>query len=448
MRALALFILMIFMVALIHFTGAAGADPMPQTILAFGFLIFAGYIAGCYAVKIGLPQISGYLIAGIVCGPYALRLVSYEIVLQLKLIDDLALALIAFTAGGEIKISRMRRCVLSIFSISIAQIIAIFAVVAVGSYLVLHFFNPFLMSTKILMVISGLIGTISAACSPATAIAVIIGTRSRGRMTDITIGVTIIKDVIVLLFFTLALAVGFAVSRGEIIEGSLIGKTLLMMFLSVLAGAAVGGGIVALLKFVRREIALFIITISLAVVFISELLGLHFIPICLMAGFLVENFSSLGDRLVGAIERTSMTVYIIFFAMAGVAIDFAALLQMWPYALAIVFLRLLGTALGTYIGGGIGRESDVLKKFGWMGFLSQVGVGLGFVVLVSRAFPEWGNTFRTIMLAVIAINQIIGPIALKVMLGLAGETAERHIEMLIRPKKRRNISQMMPIRQR
>jgi len=435
MRVLALVMLMVFMLVLKYVVGAVGADPMPRVILAFGFLIFAGYIAGCYAKKIGLPQITGYLLAGIICGPYVLRLVEYETVLQLRIVDNLALALIAFTAGGEIKLARIRKCALSVFSISVLQTVAIFLLVAGGSYLVMSIFNPFGLSKDVSMLAAIFMGAISAACSPASAIAVIVGTRSRGRVTEIAISVSVIKDMLVLLGFTLALAAGYAVTTGAGVKGAMLGNTLLMMLISLLAGCAAGGFIVAILRFVRREVVLFIITISLAIVFVSELLDLHFILICLMAGFLVENFSSLGDRLVGAIERTSMTVYIIFFAMAGVAIDFAALWQMWPYALALVLLRLGGTALGTTLGGMIGGEGAILRKYGWMGFMSQAGVSLGLVTLVARTFPDWGQTFTTIMIATIAINQIAGPVVLKILLGMAGETAERHIESIIRPYK-------------
>jgi len=207
---------------------------------------------------------------------------------------------------------------------------------------------------------------------------------------------------------------------------------LLMVLMSLFAGLAAGALIAYLLKYVREEVVLFVLTMSLAVVFISQYFELHFILICLIAGFLVENFSGLGERLVGAIERTSMAVYIVFFAIAGASIDFAALKQMWPCALLFVVLRLAGTGVGTMFGGRIGNESSIFKRYGWMGFVSQAGVSLGLVTLVARAFPDWGQTFRTIMIAAIAINQILGPVTLKILLGQAGETAEQHMVSLIR----------------
>ncbi|MBT3181842.1 MAG: cation:proton antiporter [Deltaproteobacteria bacterium] len=442
MRVLVLFFLMLSMLTLKYLMGATGADPMPRAILAFGFMIFAGYIAGCYVVKIGLPSISGYLLAGIICGPELLNLVDHGTVLQFGIVEDLALALIAFTAGGEIKLSKFKKCALSILSISVLQAVLIFAIVMGGSYLAMYHINSFGLLTRDLIVVSIMLGAVAVACSPATTIAVIVGSRSKGRITDITIGVTVIKDVLVFLGFTMALAIAYAIKVGGTLKGGVIGEALIVIALSLIGGVAVSVVVGLYLKYIRREFVIFVVTVSLGIVFLSKLLGFHYLLSCLMAGFLVENFTSLGDRLVGAIERTSMAVYIIFFALAGAMIDFTAIRTMWPYALGIVFLRVLGTAVGTYAGASIGKEGRLLKRYGWMGFVSQAGVGLGLVVTVARVFPEWGATFRTVMIAAITINQLIGPITLKLLLNKASETSEKHLEEVIAPlvKKVQGIS--------
>jgi len=199
MRVIVLFFLMVSMLALKYLMGATGADPMPRAILAFGFLIFAGYIAGCYVVKIGLPSISGYLLAGIICGPDLLSLVDHETIIQFGVVEDLALALIAFTAGGEIKLSKFRKCALSIISISVLQAVLIFAVVMAGSYFAMYYINSFGLFTRDMLIVSIMLGAVCVACSPATVIAIIVGTRSKGHVTDVSIGVTVVKDVLVFL---------------------------------------------------------------------------------------------------------------------------------------------------------------------------------------------------------------------------------------------------------
>lgn len=431
MRALALILLMGLMLALKEFLGAAGADPMPRAILVFGFLIMAGYLGGCYISKLGLPSITGYMLAGIVCGPYVLGFVRLETVLQFKLLEDLALALIAFTAGGELKKSRIVKSWKSILSISFFQIAVVFTCVSVGFYHIAAYFRPLDVSDGQLMIVSGFVGVIASACSPASAVAVVVGTRSKGHITDLIMGVTVLRDLIVLIGFTIAIAVFYANTTGEGSYVPTIGSALFRLILSIFIGCSVGFIIGGLLGLLRREVVMFVITVALVIVFIAELLDLDYLLICLVAGFVVENFTSLGDRLVGAIERTSMGIYIIFFAMTGVMMDFSSLAWVWPCAIAIVALRIFGTAIATAAGAFVGGERNLFKGFGWAAFLSQAGVSLAVVLLVSRTFPEWGAKFRTLMVSVIAINQIIGPIFLQLLLTSSGETAERHLEDVI-----------------
>ncbi|NIP90199.1 MAG: sodium:proton exchanger, partial [Gammaproteobacteria bacterium] len=108
MRIIALAILFVVMTLVGMFQlGGTMDDPMARTMVGFGFLIFTGLVAGELARLISLPRITGYLIAGMICGPYVLDLIDPDVIENLKTVDDLALALIAFTAGGELHLERV-----------------------------------------------------------------------------------------------------------------------------------------------------------------------------------------------------------------------------------------------------------------------------------------------------------------------------------------------------
>jgi Kef-type K+ transport system membrane component KefB len=145
-------------------------------------------------------------------------------------------------------------------------------------------------------------------------------------------------------------------------------------------------------------------------------------------GFCVENFSRYGENLIAAIERTSMTVYVIFFAIAGATINFSILRSVWLIALAFVVIRALAFGAGTAAAGLLCGESRLVTSRSWMGYLGQAGVSLGIANLVLKNFPDIGPRFYSIVIAAIAINQIVGPIALKSFLSKAGETAESRVE--------------------
>ncbi len=434
MRFLGLFLLFVLMIALQSGGVSAAIDPLPRAMLVFGFLLLAGFVAGSFAARFGLPHITGYLLAGIICGPYVLGLVTHETVLMLAPLDHLALALIAFTAGGELRLARLRACGKTIVWITLLQTIGAFVVGAAGMFLALRWMQIDLFGGKGLLIAAIFFGVMAVANSPATVIAVIVETRAHGRLSDITIGVTVIKDVLVLLGFALAIGLGTAWFSGAQVEEGIAVEVLISVGASFLVGAVVAALVAVYLRFVRREFVLFTVVLSLVIVTASEQLHLHFLLVCLTAGFLVENFTRLGPRMVAAIERTSTTVYIVFFALAGAALNIAALERMWPVAVLFVVLRLSGTALGTWAGARIGGEGPLIRRWGFMGFIGQAGVSVGIAGAVAIAFPTWGVSFRTVMLASIAIGQIIGPVAFKFILGRAGETAAHHIrEGIVNP---------------
>jgi Kef-type K+ transport system membrane component KefB len=142
----------------------------------------------------------------------------------------------------------------------------------------------------------------------------------------------------------------------------------------------------------------------------------------MVAGFVIENATSLGDRFIAAIERSALPVYVVFFAIGGASLDLGALRNTWVLALTLTLVRILlvigSTALGEKAARVRNRE---IERWGWMGFIAQAGVTLGLVSIVARKFPGWGNEVKTIGLAMIALNQLLGPIAFRWALLRSGE---------------------------
>lgn len=431
MRIAALAILLaVMMIARLFKLGGSYDDPLARTIIGFGFLVFTGMVAGALASRIKLPRITGYLFAGMICGPYVLGLLDLDVVERLRTLDNLALALIAFTAGGELRMDRLRRAGLAIASITPMQ--TVFAYIATGIVILAAslFYAPISnLHWTSLGAIVLFFGTIAAANSPATAVAVIVETKSKGPLCDQIMGVTVLKDVLVIILTAVVLTVGgWMFTPDKQMQWGLIGRVLLETFISLIAGGLAALFIIAYLKYIRREMVLFVVATSLLIVFASGSLHLHFLLICMTAGFCVENFSPFGDRLIEAIERTSMTVYIIFFAIAGASINFGVLRSTWAIALALVIARAAAFAGGTALAGFASRQSRMIIRQSWSGYLGQAGVSLGIASLISRTYPELGTSFYTVVIATIAINQIVGPIALKFLLTRARETAECRLE--------------------
>ncbi|MGD9346579.1 MAG: cation:proton antiporter [Candidatus Aminicenantes bacterium] len=393
-------------------------NPEKGTSIALGFILIFAFLFGKQINRLKLPQITGFILAGILCGPYVLKFLNTTQVNDLQLLDGLALSLIALTAGGEMEIGRLRGQIKSITSLVFFQTVTIILGFLLFGLLGRQFF-PFFANLTVLQAATTalLIGTLATATSPSSTIAIITETKSKGKYTDLVLSVAVVKDFVVILLFALFLSLSKPVYFTE--QGFDIGilaQILREVGGSVVLGLVVGGGIILYLKYINREMTIFILSVAFFTYQISHNYGYHPLLICLVAGFIVENFSPHGDRFIQAIEKTSLPVYVVFFAISGASLDFDALRSSWLLALICVIWRGLLKFIGTYTGASAVREERTVRTLSWAGFISQAGVALGLAILVEETFPQWKGVFLSLVLAIIAINQIVGPILLQKLL--------------------------------
>jgi Kef-type K+ transport system membrane component KefB len=430
MNIIVLVVVFFIMLFLKSSTLVPWSNPNFSPSVSLGFILIFAFLVGKTVNRFKLPQITGFILAGIFCGPYILKLLSTGDVENLQLLDGLALSLIALTAGGEMRIADLRKNMRAISSILIFQTVIIIAGFVIFGLLGRSFF-PFFSEKTVAQgfALSLLLGTLATATSPSTTIAVITETKAKGKYTDLILSTAVIKDFLVIIIFALSLSLSkFLAVSGEAFEGNVMTVVLRDVGGSVLLGGLVGLGIVLYLKFINRETAVFILGVAFFTFQISPSLRLHPLLICLVAGFFVENFSSRGDSLIQAIEKVSVPIYVIFFAISGASLNLEALRRSWVLALIFVAWRGILKFSGTYVGAKIVKEDPGVQKRSWAGFISQAGVTLGMAVIVERAFPEWGGEFKALVLAVIAINQIIGPILLQRLLFKVGEAGKKQLD--------------------
>lgn len=404
------------------------ANTGQSTSIALGFILVFAYLVGNNLKKrLSLPQITGFIIAGVFCGPYILNFISESDVTDLHLLDGLALSLIALTAGGEMRIERLRGRLKAISSIVFFQTIFVFAgflgMGFIGRYSI-SFFGE--MELVQLFAFSLLLGTLMTPTSPATTIAVITETHSAGKYTDLILGAAVVKDFFVIMLFSFTLS--FASSSTRPSQGFDFGfllHTLVEVGGSVLIGAIIGVGIILYLKFIKRDTIIFILSVAFFSYQISHTYGYHPLLICLVAGFIAENFSSQGKLLISAIEKSSIPIYVVFFAMSGASLNLNALRQTWLLALVCVILRGLLKFSGTFVGARLMGEEKGVRRWAWSGFISQAGVALGMAIVIKDNFPDWGGEFMALILAIIAINQIIGPVFLQKLLVKVNEAGKK-----------------------
>jgi Kef-type K+ transport system membrane component KefB len=406
-----------------------------RSSMTFGFLLLSAYLIGDALSRLKLPKITGYILAGILFGPHLLDLVSASTVQELKLIDDLALTFIAFAAGGELRLEELRQR-RRIITLTILFLMLI-AFLGVGSFvLAARPLLPFLDGKPAahVLAVALLLGTFAVARSPSSAIAIISECKARGPFTEMVLGVTVVMDVLVIIVFAGMVSVSqVLITPGAEMSFEFITVMFLELSGSILGGIILGGVILLYMRYVRAELLVFILALAFMVTLFSRQfallldqfysISLHLEPmlICVTAGFWVRNFSREGGLFMESIDRSSLPIYVIFFSLTGAALDVGALSQTWLLALLLVVTRSLMIWTGAYLGGLLGGDPPRMRRMSGFGFITQAGVSLGLAGIVMRSFPEWGAALSTTIVAIVALNQLIGPIAFKFALGRVGE---------------------------
>ncbi len=393
-----------------------------EATFCLGFILLFGYYLANLLKRFHVPAISGYILAGIFAGPFGIDLLSKEVVRDLQLFDDAALAIIALIAGGEMKLAILKARIGSLISVVAGQVIFSFIGAGIVSIaLIEHLRVPSTGEGGAVLAVALLLGLVMAARSPSTTIGIVTETRSRGPLTELIVGVTVILDVIILILIAFILPLAEKLMEPGTAFSLFFAKDLLV---SVFGSVAVGILFGALIGFYIRWVSGYLPLFLVGVGFVGSLVCrvYHFEPLLafMVAGFIVENYSALGDALIRGLERSAFPVYVIFFAISGASIDLSALRIMWGFALVMVTVRAMSFLAGEWVFGGFRADVRPHASSMWSGFLSQAGVTIGIATIIERRF-DWGVELKTLILAVVAINQLIGPILLRFLLEKKGE---------------------------
>jgi Kef-type K+ transport system membrane component KefB len=401
--------------------------------MALGFVLVVAYLLGLVAARIKLPAITGYIIAGLLFGPDVLRFIAPELVVirtdsveTLKALDGAALGLIALTAGGELELRIVKQKLRSLLSIIAWHVVLVTFCVG-GILFLLADYLPGLagLGTGATVAACLIFGVTAVAKSPATTIAVLQEYHPKGPMSDVVLAVTVAKDVVVVTLFTIALAAASLIlDSNAALDLAAFGRLAWEVFGSFALGLVVGWLLSWFADRLPEELPVAVVGVAFLSGPLPEEYHLSGLLVCMVAGFWVENFSAHGRRMIDAIERHSLVLYVVFFAAAGAALDLDALEQTWLLALLLVGLRALFTFIGTWAGATMAGDPVGVRRYAWTGFLGQAGVTLGFAGIVALRLPQIGEMLQTAIIAAVAINQIFGPPIFRLGLLASGEMPE------------------------
>ncbi len=411
-------------------------------VLVGGFLVIAvaaNQIAKVFQ-RIKLPLITGLIISGILAGPYVLGLIPVVSREKLSFINEMSLAFIAFAAGAELYLRELRSRIKSIKWNTFGQLVVTFVLGSLGVF----FMSPYIeymagMSVPAQVSVAILTGTIFVARSPASAIAVVNEVRAKGPFTQTVMGVTVLKDFLVIILFAINLSIAQTLIDGDEFKFWNILVIILELLLSASLGYVLGRLIALVLsqKFgTMYKLILVLLLGYSAYLFSGEFRSLTMdywghevilepLLICIIASVFVTNYTKYRPEFLKILHDAGPTIYVAFFTLTGASMSIDVLFVVWFVALILFGIRLITMVLGGYVGGTLAGDPMNYRHLGWMPYVTQAGVALGLSTVVANEFPDWGTQFSTVIIAVIVINQFLGPPLFKWALGKVGEDHSR-----------------------
>lgn len=409
-------------------------------IAVFAIIALASRQIGAFFARGKLPLITGFLFTGIVAGPYILKIFPLAAVEKLRFVDELSLAFIAFAAGSELVVRQIKSRFKSIRYTTFGLVLSAFSLGSVAFFLVSEFI-PFAKNMPPVhrAAVSILAGAILVARSPSSAIAVVNELRAKGPFTKTALGVTVIMDVVVITLFSISASIAGTL----LTEQSFDLRFIVILSIELMLSIGVGYVLSKTLNFIlswHRQKSLKIVLIMAAGfgVFVLSAAIRHFthlhlafeillepMLICMLAGFLTANYSPYRTELMKVLHDIGPYVYVAFFTLTGASLRLDVLAQCWAIALALFGIRLMAIFIGAFSGGWLAGDPIRYNRIAWMCYITQAGVGLGLAKQVAVEFPQWGATFATIIIAVIVLNQVVGPPFFKWALHLVKEAHPR-----------------------
>jgi len=387
-----------------------------------GLIIVIAFIGSKFFKKLGIPQIVGFIITGVVFGPSFLNIVPLDLSSELLFISEIALGLIGFDIGSHLKLGEIRKIGRSILTILFFEAFGAFALVSAGVYLFTRNLNTALM-----------FGAISTATAPAATVDVLAEYDAKGPLTTSLLAVIGLDDAFALLLFSLSS--GFVESRLLNSVSTSISDILLVPVFEI-GGSLILGIMMSLildyllLKVKGQHDGM---AISIGFVFLSVglsvTLGMSLILTSMAIGFILINRSpEHGYRIRYTIEQAGPVLYVLFFALIGARFQLSLLPSMGLLGIIYVSLRTVGKYLGARTGGELGgAEPKVSQNLG-LGLLSQAGVAVGLAINTGTRFLSYGPAGEALGYLIINVItastfvvQIIGPICVKLAITRAGE---------------------------
>jgi Kef-type K+ transport system membrane component KefB len=386
--------------------------------------MIAGLLMTRVAKLVHLPNVTGYLIAGLLIGPFCLNLLNNDMLATLDVLTVAALGFIAFSIGSEFKLAHLRAIGGRIIIITVCE--ALGAVIIVDVVIILFGF-PVPMALAM--------GAIAAATAPAATLLVVRQYKAKGELTSTLLPVVAMDDAIGLMAYAISVSIAKMIANGEAFNlMTTIVSPLIEIVLSLLAGGVIGALVALSNRFFHSKANRLCIAIAAVMlgVGIAKQFNLSHLLLCMAIGAAYVNLRNDAIQTLEHADTWTPPLFMMFFVISGAELDVAALPTLGLVGVLYIVARVCGKYFGAFLGCTISKMPKKIRKYLGFSLIPQAGVAIGIAQLVVRELPQYGSSIQAVILCATLVYELVGPILTKASLIKAGEI---QIEEVKKPKK-------------
>ena len=399
----------------------SNTSTITQVIVSVSLIMSVGFLMTRLTKLAKLPNVTGYILAGILIGPYCLNLIPQNIISGMGFISDIALAFIAFSVGEFFKFDSLKKSGLKIIVLTIFEALMASIVVFIVMYFVLGLSLPF----------SIVLAALASATAPASTIMTIRQTKAKGDFVDTLLQVVALDDVVSLIAYSVAISVALAsVSGAGGFSFNVVVLPILKNLLMLVIGAAMGYLLKLLMQVKHGSDNRLIIVISVLLLFcgISSLFDVSPLLGCMIIGTVYINLTK-DEKLFLQVNYFSPPILLMFFVVSGLSFNLSALfsgesiigsIPLFVIGVVYFFVRIVGKYGGAYLGSLIVKKDKKVRNYLGLALIPQAGVAIGLAALGARTLGgDVGSALQTIILASSVLYELVGPVCAKLSLYLS-----------------------------
>ena len=397
-------------------------------LTSLGLILLFALLVGHLVKFARIPEVTGYLLAGMIAGPSVLGWVSHENLQALHVFSEVGLGLILFSIGSVFEFSRMRQIGRKVFTVALAESSAA-AILVFAAMLALGQPWP----------VALLLGAIAVETGAASTLMVIRENNSAGPFTEAVTSIIGLNNILALLAFSIAaVTLDFSAMLSDTgISVLSVAKAIFPLFWQIIGSSALGFLIGILLAswasqvVESGEVLILLVGCVLLTVGIASALDLSPLVGSLAVGTTLANLSKKSRKLFEALSRTDPPLYVIFFVLAGADLNLALLPSLGVLGAAYVVARATGKLAGSWFAARRVEFGEKVERLLGFSILAQAGLAVGLVLVTRDRFPEIAPTVTTVVLGAIIVFEIAGPLSAKVALDRSGESRPQDEDTLL-----------------